>query len=272
MEDFALENPLADLPSDVAGMTARYLALVDTDLPGRVESLYLVGSIALGDYRPGRSDVDFIAVVQKGLSEDEITALEHVHSALQSDHPMTPFDGFYMTWPDLAHNPEEIEAAPSILHGKFDRSPSFEANPSTWVTLRNHPLAVRGPAVPRVWHDAGVVRRWNAGNLSSYWRGLAEQARNATMPVTDGIMDQVVGWCVPGVTRLHYTIMTGDTTSKAGASRYALDTFPVRWHAVLEEAQALRDGRHPVPRPVEERRRDVVEFMDHVIADGLRHQ
>jgi predicted nucleotidyltransferase len=125
------ENQLTGLPPDVRDVVARYLELADRDLPGRVEGLYLVGSIALGDYRAGQSDIDFIAVIRDGLSEEELVCLERVHSALRVEKPMPPFDGFYVAWPDLERNPEEIEAVPSIFHGRFDRSPSFEANPST---------------------------------------------------------------------------------------------------------------------------------------------
>ena len=43
----------AALPADVARTCATYLALADRHAPGLVEGLYLQGSVALGDYRPG---------------------------------------------------------------------------------------------------------------------------------------------------------------------------------------------------------------------------
>jgi hypothetical protein len=42
-------------------LVADFPALVDARLPVVVQGLYLVGSIALDDFRPGTSDVDFVA-------------------------------------------------------------------------------------------------------------------------------------------------------------------------------------------------------------------
>jgi hypothetical protein len=50
------------LPAEVDRVVTRYLALVDAAAPGVVEGLYLVGSVALDDFHPRASDVDFIAV------------------------------------------------------------------------------------------------------------------------------------------------------------------------------------------------------------------
>jgi hypothetical protein len=38
-----------------------YLRMVDAEVAGLVEGLYLVGSVALGDFRPRGSDIDFVA-------------------------------------------------------------------------------------------------------------------------------------------------------------------------------------------------------------------
>ena len=50
------------LDPGVAALLAAYLAHLDKALPGRLEGLVLFGSLALDDYRPGQSDVDFLAL------------------------------------------------------------------------------------------------------------------------------------------------------------------------------------------------------------------
>jgi hypothetical protein len=40
----------------VTRMTALHLKEIDRDCPGLVEALYVVGSNALGDFKPGHSD------------------------------------------------------------------------------------------------------------------------------------------------------------------------------------------------------------------------
>jgi hypothetical protein len=39
---------------------AEHLRLVDRRRPGLLEALHLVGSVALGEYRPGVSDIDML--------------------------------------------------------------------------------------------------------------------------------------------------------------------------------------------------------------------
>jgi hypothetical protein len=79
-------------------------------------------------------------------------------------------------------------------------------------------------------------------------------------------------WVVTGVTRLHYTLATGDITSKTGAARYGLRTFPARWHRVLDETIRLRTGdrrrsRYPTPLA---RRRDLLAYGRMVVDDAHR--
>ncbi len=268
-----LENdPLLSIPAEVCEVVNRYLELIEVALPGRIEGLYLVGSTALGDYTPGQSDVDFVAVTGDLLTTEERERLRSLHAELLDAVARPFFDGIYVTWEHLQQNPATLQDVPFSLEGRFERTGGFEANPSTWLTLAQYTLAVRGPAAPSVWHGRTAIRQWNLDNLNSYWRGLVQQGRSAASRVrsmvNDEAMNGIVQWCVPGVARLHYTIVTGDITSKSGACRYALATFPDTWHTVVNEALALRRGEQPVPRSRLSRHRDVLGFMAFVIDDA----
>lgn len=67
------------LPDDVAGAVSHYLAVADRLLPGRIRDFYVVGSIALGAWRPGHSDIDFVAVVDGDLGERDMRRLALLH-------------------------------------------------------------------------------------------------------------------------------------------------------------------------------------------------
>lgn len=253
------------IPDDVSRVVTRYLELVDDTLPGRIEGLYLVGSLALNDYQPGQSDIDFVAVTGEPLTAGEMDGMEVVHRALLAEVGRPWFDGIYVTWSDLEHNPEDARSVPSSHEGRFERSSGFEANPVTWLILRNYPVSFRGP-VPSVWHELDLLRSWNLNNLNSYWAGLVAQLEVGVSRLPEErAMRQMIAWCVPGVIRLAYTIATGDVTSKSGACRYALTVYPERWHPVVSKALAIRSGTlQPEPissTPIE----DTIAFMRHVI-------
>jgi hypothetical protein len=262
------------IPQEVHAILERYLQLADAALPGRIEGLYLVGSVALGDFQPGKSDVDFLAVTRHVFTTEELDQLDAVHQTLGAAFPRPWFDGVYVTWDHLERSPEVVGAAPSTHEGKLDRSGGFEANPSVWLTLRNHPLAVRGPSTPRLWYDLQAIRRWNVENLNTYWAGLLARGRSAaaraTMRASEWRLDEAIAWCVPGVARLHYTITAGDVTSKSGACHYALGAFSQRWHPIIREALALRAGADDEGRGRKRsaRWRDTLDFMQLVIGDA----
>src|SRR5262245_23404868 len=58
----------------------RYLSQMDQLLPGVVVGFYLVGSVALGAYRPRRSDIDFVAVLETGVNNNDRRRLRVQHA------------------------------------------------------------------------------------------------------------------------------------------------------------------------------------------------
>jgi len=261
-----IEHSLREMPDDVSCVVTRYLQRVDETLRDRIEGLYLVGSLALDDYQAGQSDIDFVAVTDDPLTAKEMDRMEAVHQAILMDIGRPWFDGIYVTWSDLERNPEDAGSVPSSHEGQFKRSGGFEANPVTWLILRNHPCPIRGP-VPRMWHDRGLLQRWNLHNLNSYWAGMATQLEAGAARLPEEAIPQVIAWCVPGVVRLAYTIATGDVTSKSGACRYALTTYPERWRPIISEALAIRNGTLLPEPPWSSCIEDTITFMRHIVDD-----
>ena len=257
---------------EIAGRVAdAYLQLADEAVPDRIEGLYLVGSVALGDFHPESSDVDFVAVTATRLDEDELAKLEAVHERLTEAHRPPWFSGVYVTWDELAGDPREIADVPFHNEGRFAATGGFDANPVQWLTLRTRTVAVRGTGEPTVWTDPDAVRDWTLDNLRSYWAPWVARQRKLVRG-TMMLADWAVGWGVLGVPRLHYTLATGEVASKAAAGEYALETFADRWKPIVTEALRLRLGegeqdeayrRRPLVR-----RREALDFMTHVIDDA----
>lgn len=145
----------------------------------------------------------------------------------------------------------------------------------TWHTLAHHGVVFRGPAPAEldIWTDSEALAAWQNANLDEYWGRLLDRA--ARLPSKAGLLaltDLAAVWTVTGVSRLHYTLATGDITSKDGAGRHALRTFPERWHRVVNESLRIRraDPGRSLYRNALTRRRDVIAFAGMVIADGHR--
>ncbi len=262
------------LPAPVQSVVDAFLDAVDVRVPALVEVLYLVGSVALDDFRPHRSDVDFVAVTARRPDAASLVALERIHDGLQQRRRRPFFDGIYVTWHDLASDPTLLDHCPNAHEGRFQSD--GQGDVIAWHTLAHHGVRCRGPAVADipVWTDATALAAWTNDNLDTYWqrRVLDRGARLLTPYGLIGLGAWACEWCVTGVSRLHYTLATGVITSKEGAGRYALATFPDRWQRVIEEALRIRraaGGRSLYGSPLS-RRRDVRAFTEMVIADAHR--
>jgi len=218
-----------------------FIAGVERAAPGRLEGLYLYGSAALCDYRPGQSDLDFAAVSTAAWPPESLSRLGRLHARLARAPGQPAVDGLYLTWAELGGDPTRA-VAPGALGGAVQRRGAFDANWAVWETLHRYPLALRGPTQPAVRTDAGGLKAFCLGNLASYWQPLAQRV------AAEGALDPdraaaALLWCVPGVLRLAYTVATGDVTSKSGAVRWALARTQTRWAPILRRALALRQGR-----------------------------
>ena len=70
------------MPRQAADALREYLAALDAALPGIARGIYLTGSAALGDWRPGRSDLGILTVTDGRPGDAEVAALEALHAGL----------------------------------------------------------------------------------------------------------------------------------------------------------------------------------------------
>ena len=271
-------------PAPVQHVVTEYLRALDAAVPGAVEGLYLIGSVAMGDFQTGRgiarlgptgasvSDIDFIAVTSRPLDTAAIRALHRIHRRLAA--PWRPaLEGIYLTRGDLAHDPGEVRGRPHSHGGRVTTGGS--GDPVRWQEFAQHGIAVRGrhrSAVP-VRIDRERLVSWNRGNLNQYWRQWhASCTRPLSWPGVVSLTAWASVWGVLGVSRLHYTLRTGRICSKSSGGHYARHQFGPQWHPLLQECLRIRAG---LPGPslyttAAARRQDALTFVQMVIDDGLQ--
>ena len=226
-----------------------YLAALDRVLPDVVEGVYLTGSTALGDYQPGRSDLDILTLTARPLTEAELNSLDLLHRGLE-DGGQPHLDAHYLPRPGWSDGSPDADGAGEakgrahVVHGEFKLGPS-DQDIVIWAIMAQCGIAVRGPAAAEVGNapDPAAFRAWNLGNLESYWRGLARQVEKAVAERDpDSPVDpEIAVWIATGPGRLHRTIATGEIISKTESADYGARLFPE--HAeILGRAKASRLG------------------------------
>jgi hypothetical protein len=266
------------LPLDAERNITRYLAVADRVLPGRIIGFYVVGSAALGAWRPDLSDIDFIAVVAGEPSLRRVRALHVLGNltaavrAVRRADPAVPgtVNGAFVAATDLGTPVTTIRPLASHSGRRFQAGRGFDVNPVMWKVLRDRGVAVRGPEPGLLGLDPEPdrLREWNLDQLRGHWRSWGEQLLSRPVrskpfvPVHRAAVARVLG-----PPRLHHTIVTGEVISKEAAGAYALDTFGSRWEPLVRTALAHRDGRSGVLAP-DEAIRAVGEFTLEVVAEA----
>jgi hypothetical protein len=293
-----LSDRRSSLHPGVEAVVGLYLDAVDHEAPGLVEGLYLTGSIALGEFRPGTSDIDFLAILAHHPDQRATAALHRAHVQVRQQCRRPFFDGRYITWTDLARGPAHAASGPYSCQGRFHAHARAACDPVTWHTVARHGVSCRGPepANLTIWKDHDTLLSWTLENLNTYWRPLLRRASSVLDPWSvTAFTPYGAVWMVLGPCRLHYTLATGQIASKEEAGCYAIQVFPERWHRALNEALRIRRADRARPstasafseiiddlrlrrapnggslyRTPVSRRRDVLAFADMVIADAKR--
>jgi hypothetical protein len=248
------------------------------------KGFYVVGSTALGGFRPARSDIDFVAMLERELSPAELAGLRQVHRRSCVGEGLRMLTTPARSWPlvcngvfvrlkDLALPPRTVTVVAAQTAGRFVVGRGFDLNPVTLWTLAHGGIAVRG--CPRQQLDVYLsdpeLRAWTATNLVSYWRPWARTVARGGFGawrtrLTQFHSRRLAAWGVLGVARMHATTRTGTVVSKEEAGVYALDVFEAAWHPVIRDALAywrvLPRARHRTPRTL---RTETAAFVLHVI-------
>ena len=255
------------IPAIAFEICGRFLAAFEARYPGCLQGRYLVGSIALDDFQPGRSDVDFVAVTREPVGFDDVAP---IHADLATTRPV--FDGIYVTEDELHARPDRDQGGVAVIEGRPIAGSHAERHPVTWLTLARHAVAYHGPAPSDAWigADLAAAQAYSRSNLVEYWQPWIEARRSLAFRAgAHALTLDAVAWSVLGISRLHAMIAQGAILSKTAAGLYALEAFPEH-RSIIECALAARRGRPSVfPGGPLRRRQAMLKFLDHITADAL---
>lgn len=226
------------IPKDVQAMLDEYKEQVQTSLPDLITGFYLHGSLALNAFNPGLSDVDFIAVVSRRLTESDLACLTRIHDTLADKYPNAPLQGSYLQVTDLGKFPHQVEPTPYYSDGVLSPAGYHDLNSITWWLLKHGGITLLGTQAESLPFsvDWQLLLANTKANLNNYWgKYITRPAHIAWL-----FSDYGIQWVVLGVLRQWYTFEKNSITSKVEAGEYALKQLPARWHKIIQEALGIR--------------------------------
>ncbi|WP_166975177.1 nucleotidyltransferase domain-containing protein [Brevibacterium atlanticum] len=293
------------LPTEAAHAIRSYLRVADRLLPDGIIACAVTGSIALGAYRPGRSDIDLVAVISdewrtrpdliRRLRLLHLSQLPRLAARVASGKGVSACCNTAFVWESDVSEPVTTVAPIASHTGEiFEAGGAFDVNPVVWKELKDGGITVRGRPIADWELDAEPdrLRPWVKENLREYWSPLAAQLRTAASSshrfqnrLLDGVVNRLparltgrprllsaatVEWCLLGPARMHHTLMTGEIIGKEEAGRRVLDTFP-QHSPITEVALAtVRAARIPSAPPRRQWRELTASAMEDIIAEALR--
>lgn len=216
------------------------------------------GSAVLGDFTPGISDLNFVAVIAPGVRRSTWSAIDEAHRLLLALDPSCPLDGIYIDADELAAA-TAVTSGPCVRAGTFALSGAHGRDALRWHAIEGCGEVLRGdgslPSVPRWLRGSDL----DAAVLEAAGRVSSSTDESATVRNRQAFASQVLE-----VTRLHYTLATSRFCSKAKAGLYGLVTFGSS-EAVIEAA--LRARRNPLAQTFPPSEDVVTAFVRMVLAD-----
>jgi hypothetical protein len=230
-------------------------------------AFYAGGSLAMGDFRPGTSDLDLAAVMGSPLDAKARERLRELHETTQRDEPSAAkLHCVYLPFDDIAdrrilHQPDMASLRTPHLtwaHGELYRRP-FTA--VARAELLQAGIIVFGPPPSELFPpiDRAVLEAAARAELSGYWSGAV---RKPWLWFHDVYVD--LGLLT--LARVEATLADGRLITKREALT-RLDRFGVG-EGLVREIAARRDGEDIALTPIQRARRAAIARR--LVSRGIR--
>jgi hypothetical protein len=229
---------------EVRRLLDRFAADVGRVLP--LIALWAHGSLALGDFQPGRSDLDLVALIGAAITDAQRQDLQHIHETLLRQAPLASgLHCAYLVRSELADpgQPHLTWAHGELLHRRV--------SPVSRRELCRGGLGVLGPApasvVPAVTDQelADYIR----GDLREFWYPSTERP---ALWLRDIWVD--LGMCT--LARAAVTLQDGRLITK----KEALEVL-ASWGAPADVIRDIYQRRYETAPPMSEQWRDRRGFL-----------
>lgn len=252
------------IPERVQKVLTLFIDKCNKELPELLEGLYLHGSIAIDAYLEGQSDIDFVAVTSRKLTNDDAATLKNIHLELAETCKKPQLDGIYVHSANLA--------AEGYFFNEGTFGKAVHDIPVTWWLLKNKGVTIFGPQVNELSLDVTTedLTTYVRKNMNEYWAmrtSAMEQKKEQLMSYPVVHIETEMEWTVLGLLRQFYTLREQDIISKLAAGEYGLRELEPKWNGLIREVMNIRKGNSErILATKEERVNATIHFAKEVIS------
>jgi len=251
---------------EVNAMLAALLPGVEAALTDNLVGVYLRGSLALGDFDPATSDIDFLVVTERPVAEAEFAALAVLHARLAAlpnkyaDH----LEGSYIPRAAVERFRPDERRHPTV---GADWTFQYGEHRDGWIlerwTVRERGVILRGPdpktLIDPITPDAicqavrVCLREWTE------WMARPDGLQFVTPRSHQAFAAETM--C-----RALYTLAhsRGALPTKPRAVAWARETLPEPWRSLVEQSRTWRTDTTPNPASMP----TILRFVRWAAAEG----
>ncbi|MDQ5972418.1 MAG: hypothetical protein QG553_577 [Patescibacteria group bacterium] len=219
--------------------------------------LYLTGSLTYGDFEPGSSDIDFLAVLENEPSMAEVESIKALHKEIAKAVPLWAkrLEGSYLS-KDLLSIDRPVKERPYVNNGEVklclygnEWIINLYALQEAGITLIGRPLADILPEV-----KIGQVRQASLLDLKDDWLPKLNDSKAFDQPDYDS--SHIKAYTVLTMCRILHRANNDGVASKRVATKWVKQTYP-EWSDLVTQAE---QWQHGMPMPSDELVKDFIRF------------
>ena len=258
MMQYVLEQIKPTPYPEVNGLLHLLLLNVKQILGEQFVGMYLYGSLASGDFDPQTSDIDFLVVTTRTLSEEKIAELESMHNETwaASLKRAGELEGSYVPIDLIRRHDPNGAPCPTVNEGKF----FVDKRGSDWIiqrhVIREYGVIVEGPD-PKTLIDfvsPDDIRGAVLGILREWWFPMLEDP--SWLRDHGG---KYHAFAVMTMCRVLHALEHGTIVSKPKAVQWARGKLGERWVALIDKAVAV--SRHEIDADFLNETLDFIRFV-----------
>ncbi len=232
-------------PYDDVNVVLTHLSASLTELLGeQLIGLYLTGSLTYGDFDLGSSDIDFLAVLEKELSDEQLEGITTMHERIGKAVPrwMKRLEGSYITKDMLATKDRPEKARPYVNAGEIHHYRYGNEWTINLYALQECGVALIGPEPNEIFPHVDIedVRAASRQDLIGDW--LPKLADPDAFRQTGYDGDHLRAYAVLTLCRILHRATHDGVASKRVASKWVKDSYGEPWRSLIEQAENWRHG------------------------------
>jgi hypothetical protein len=234
-------TPYDDVNAVLTQLSAGLTELLGEQLIG----LYLTGSLTYGDFDPGSSDIDFLAVLSKELYDEQLNAITTMHTRIGDaiPHWAKRLEGSYITKDLLATKDRPEKARPYINAGEIHHYRYGNEWMVNLYALQECGVVLIGPEpndiVPHI--DIENVRAASRQDLIDEWLPKLDDPEAFQGAGYDS--DHLRAYAVLTLCRILHRAKHDGIASKRVAAKWVKDSYGEPWRSLVEQAENWRHSQ-----------------------------